>query len=169
MYICEMKRKYLVLFIIGLLVVDQVVKVLVKTNMSIGESIPVLGRWFQIYFIENEGAAFGMKLGGQYGKLVLSLFRIVAVTAIGFYIDHLWKKGAPKGVLLALSMVLAGAMGNIIDSAFYGIVWDYAPFLHGRVVDMFSLSFFPPVFNVADSYISVAVVWLILFHWKYFK
>ncbi len=164
-----MKRKYIALLIIALLIADQVVKIVVKTNMALGESIPVLGNWFQILFVENEGAAFGMKLGGKYGKLTLSLFRIVAVSAIGVYINHLWKRKAPRGVIVGVAMVLAGALGNIIDSAFYGLVWDYAPFLHGRVVDMFSLSFFPPVFNLADSYISVAVVYLIVFQWRYLK
>ncbi len=164
-----MKRKYITLLIIGLLALDQAVKFLVKCNMSLGESIPVFGNWFQIHFIENEGAAFGMSLGGTYGKLILSLFRIIAVAAIGWYINYLYKKQAPIGVLVGVSMVLAGALGNIIDSAFYGVIWGYAPFLYGRVVDMFSLSFFPPVFNVADSYISLGVAYLIVFKWKYFK
>lgn len=164
-----MKRQHIAILIVGLLVLDQVVKVLVKTNMALDESIPVLGNFFRLHFIENDGAAFGMSLGGRYGKLILSLFRIVAVSAIGWYIDHLWRRNAPTGVLVGVSMVLAGALGNIIDSAFYGLVWGYAPFLYGRVVDMFSLSFFPPVFNVADSYITVGVVYLILFQWKYFK
>lgn len=164
-----MKKSHIALLIVALLIVDQIVKIVVKTQMTLGESIPVFGNWFQIYFIENEGAAFGMKLGGAWGKLALSLFRIVAVGAICWYIDRLRSRRAPRGVIVGMSLVLAGAIGNIIDSAFYGIIWDYAPFLHGRVVDMLSLSFFPPVFNLADSYISVAFVYLILFQWKYFK
>ncbi len=188
-----MKRKYIALIIVGLLVVDQIVKIVIKTNMSLGESIHVLGSWFQIYFVENEGAAFGMKLGGAYGKLILSLFRIVAVCAIGWYIDYLWRRKAPVGVLVGMSLVLAGALGNIIDSAFYGLIFSestyssiatmfpagggYAPFLYGKVVDMLyfplftigNFTFFAPVFNIADSYITVAVFYLIIFQHKYFK
>ncbi len=206
-----MKRKHIALLIVVLLIVDQVVKFYIKTHMTLGESIHVLGNWFQIYFIENEGAAFGMSLGGQYGKLILSLFRIVAVVAIGLFINYLWKKKAPTGVLVGISLVLAGALGNIIDSAFYGIIFSesgnfldggaaatlfpegggYAGFLHGKVVDMLyfplftihdmpswlgwltggdgKFTFFAPVFNIADSYISVAVFYLALFQWKYFK
>jgi signal peptidase II len=202
-----MKRRYIALLIVGLLVVDQVVKIWIKTHMTLGESIHVFGDWFQIFFIENEGAAWGMSLGGQYGKLALSLFRIVAVGAIGWFINYLWKRKAPTGVLVGIALVLAGALGNIIDSAFYGLIFSestpyavatlfpegggYAGFLHGRVVDMlyfplFTIydmpswlgwlagsdgvfTFFAPVFNLADSYISVAVIYLVLFQWKYFK
>lgn len=172
-----MKRKHIVILIVALLVVDQISKVLVKTNMSLGESIHVFGNWFQICFVENEGAAFGMSLGGRFGKIALSLFRIVAVCAIGWYLNHLYARKAPTGVLVGVAMILAGALGNIIDSAFYGIIWDYAPFLYGRVVDMLyfplftigNFTFFSPVFNLADSYICVAVFYLIIFNWKYFK
>ncbi len=202
-----MKRKYITLLIIGLLVIDQIVKVIIKTHMTLGESIHVFGDWFQIYFIENEGAAFGMSLGGSYGKLILSLFRLVAVGLIGWYINYLWKRKAPAGVLVGISLILAGAMGNIIDSAFYGLIFSestyttvatafppgggYAGFLHGKVVDMLhfplftihdmpswlgwlsgadgEFTFFAPVFNIADSYITIAVVYLLIFQWKYFK
>jgi signal peptidase II len=202
-----MKRKHIALLIIGLLVLDQVVKFYIKTHMTLGESIHVLGSWFQIFFIENEGAAFGMSLGGSYGKLALSLFRIVAVVAILWFIGYLRRRKAPAGVLVGISLVFAGAMGNIIDSAFYGLIFSestystvatlfpegggYAGFLHGSVVDMLhfplftidntpswmgwltggdgSFTFFAPVFNVADSYISIAVFYLALFQWKYFN
>ena len=202
-----MKRKYIALLIVGLLALDQAVKLWIKTHMMLGESIPVFGNWFQIYFIENEGAAWGMSLGGPYGKLILSLFRVVAVTAIALFINHLWKRRAPAGVIVGISLVLAGALGNIIDSAFYGLVFSestfstvatlmptgggYGSFLHGKVVDMlyfplFSINdmpawldwlsgpdgvftFFAPVFNIADSYISIAVFYLAIFQWKYFK
>jgi signal peptidase II len=203
----KFKRKHIALLITGLLAIDQIVKFYIKTHMTLGESIPVFGNWFQIYFIENEGAAWGMSLGGRYGKLILSLFRIAAVTAIALFINYLWKKRAPVGVLVGISLVLAGALGNIIDSAVYGLIFSdsthttvatlfpagggYAGFLHGRVVDMlyfplFTIhdmpawldwlsgpdgvfTFFAPVFNIADSYISVAVFYLIIFQWKYFK
>jgi signal peptidase II len=202
-----MKRKHIALLIIGLLIIDQVVKLYIKTHMTLGESIHVFGSWFQIYFIENEGAAWGMSLGGPYGKLTLSLFRIVAVGAIIWFINYLYKKKAPAGVLVGISLVLAGALGNIIDSAFYGLIFSestystvatlfpegggYAGFLHGKVVDMLyfplftiedmpswlgwlsgpdgDFTFFAPVFNIADSYISVAMIYLIIFQWRYFK
>lgn len=202
-----MKRRNIVLPIVGLLVLDQIVKFYIKTHMTIGQSIHVLGSWFQIFFIENEGAAFGMSLGGPYGKLMLSLFRIAAVIAIAFYIDRLRRRGAPRGVLVGGALVFAGAMGNIVDSAFYGLVFSestyftvatfmppgggYGTFLHGKVVDMLhfplftihdmprwldwlsgadgEFTFFAPVFNLADSYICVAVFYLFLFQRKYFK
>lgn len=175
--------------------------------MTLGESITVFPDWFQILFIENSGAAFGMQLGGQYGKLALSLFRIIAVCALGWYIHYLSKHKAPKGVIVGMAMILAGALGNIIDSAFYGLIFSestvthaatlfpagggYASFLHGKVVDMLyfplftiqqvpswfgwiadadgSFTFFSPVFNIADSYITIAVFYLLIFHWRYFK
>jgi signal peptidase II len=197
----------LALFIALLLVIDQVAKILVKTNMTLGESISVFGNWFYILFVENDGAAYGISLGGEYGKLALSLFRIVAVAAIAWYVNHLYIKKAPTGVIVGISMILAGALGNIIDSAFYGLIFSesafnsvavmfpegggYASFLHGRVVDMLyfplftidnmpswlgwlsgadgSFTFFSPVFNLADSYIVIAVFYLVLFKWKFFK
>jgi signal peptidase II len=203
----KFKRTHIALLIVGLLVIDQVVKFWIKTHMTLGESIPVFGDRFQIFFIENEGAAFGMSLGGQYGKLILSLFRLVAVTAIGWFINHLYTRRAPVGVLVGISLILAGALGNIIDSAFYGLIFSestysavasvfppeggYAGFLHGKVVDMlyfplFTIenmpswlgwlsgadgvfTFFAPVFNIADSYITIAVFYLVLFQWKFFK
>ena len=202
-----MKRKYIAIFIIGLLVLDQVVKFIIKCNMTLGESIHVFGDWFQILFIENEGAAFGMSLGGSYGKLALSLFRIVVVSGIGWWLHQLWRKKAPVGLLVGVAMIMAGAIGNIIDSAFYGLIFSestystvatlfpdgggYAGFLHGKVVDMLyfplftidnmpswlgwlsgadgSFTFFAPVFNIADSYITIAMFYLILFQWRYFK
>lgn len=186
--------------VIGLVVIDQVVKFSVKTNMTLGESHNVLGTWFRWCFIENEGAAFGMSLGGKYGKLALSLFRLVAISALAWFVGRLRRTGAKRGVVVGFAMILAGAIGNMIDSAFYGMIFSestftsvaqllpegggYAPFLYGKVVDMlyFPLFHFPdwmpliggelffsPVFNIADSYITVAVFYLILFHWKEFK
>lgn len=183
-----------------LVIVDQIVKFSVKTTMTLGESHNVLGDWFRWCFIENEGAAFGMSLGGEYGKLALSLFRIVAIGALAWFVGKLRREEAPRGVVVGFAMILAGAVGNMIDSAFYGMIFSestftsvaqllpegggYAPFLHGKVVDMlyFPLFYFPewmplvggelffsPVFNFADSYITIAVFYLIFFHWKYFK
>ena len=196
-------RSWLAIFIVLLLVADQVVKFIVKLNMTENETIPVFGNWFLIHFIENPGAAFGMQLGGDYGKLFLSLFRIAAITLIVWYLNKLVKRNAPKGVLVGGALILAGAMGNMIDCAFYGVIfsestpWEvatlfpegggYAPFLYGKVVDMLSFPiidttwpewmpwvggnrfvFFSPIFNVADSYITIAVFYLLLFKRKYF-
>lgn len=192
------------LLIAGLLIFDQVVKILVKTSMTINEAITVFPNWFFIRFIENPGAAFGAEIGGDHGKLLLSLFRIVAVAAIIWYMNRLVKKGAPTGLLVGFSLILAGAIGNIIDSAFYGMIFSqstattvatmfpegggYAGFLHGKVVDMLyfplfsgtypawfpwvggdSFTFFSPVFNVADSYITIGVIYILLFQYKYFR
>lgn len=147
------KGTWLFLLGLGLVVIDQIIKVLVKTNMSIGENFNVIGEWFKIYFIENEGMAFGMKFGGQVGKLLLSLFRIVLFGALLFWIRSLLKKSVPTGVVVGLTLISAGALGNIIDCLFYGLLFSestyttvaqflpegggYAPFFFGKVVDMF--------------------------------
>ena len=195
----------MVLLVIGLLILDQIVKICVKTHMTLDEAIPVFGEWFYIRFIENRGAAYGMELGGDFGKLFLSLFRIVAVVAIGWYIRRLIRRQAPVGVIVGVSVVLAGALGNIVDSAFYGLIFSestftevarfvpwgegYASFLHGSVVDMLyfpiieieqmpdwvpiwggePFTFFSPIFNIADSYVTCGMVYLLLFHYKFFK
>lgn len=149
-------------FVILMLVIDQVIKFLVKTNMAMGESISVLGGWFQIYFIENNGMAFGMQFGGHIGKYVLSIFRVALVIAIFIYMKKLLKSSdTPMGVLIGLAAIMCGALGNIIDSLFYGLLFSestytqvaeflpaaggYAGFLQGRVVDML---YFP----IIDTY-----------------
>ncbi len=146
---------------------DQVSKVLVKTNMTLGESIPVLGNWFIIHFTENYGMAFGMEFSGEYGKLFLSLFRIVAVAFIGWYLYRLVGKRAHKGLIVCVSLIFAGALGNIIDSAFYGMLFNeshgqvaqflpeeggYGTFLHGKVVDMLH---FPVITGTFPSWIPI--------------
>ena len=161
-----------------LVVIDQVIKYLVKTNMELGEQIFVIGQWFRLCFVENEGMAFGMSFGGQVGKFLLSLFRIILSGFLIWWIRSLDKKGtAPTGVLVGLTLITAGAIGNIIDSLFYGILWGYAPFMFGKVVDMFffpiirdgaRVIFFSPVFNFADSCVTVGAFYLILFQWKFF-
>ena len=180
-----------------LVVIDQVIKILVKTNMVIGENFSVFGDWFRILFIENEGMAFGMKFGGLTGKLLLSLFRVALFTFLCWWIRRLSKReDVPTGVLTGLTLITAGALGNIIDSLFYGVVFPaststtvaafgghYAPFLFGKVVDMFYFPlftwpdwvplvggniFFEPVFNFADSCVTVGAFYLILFQWKFF-
>ena len=161
-----------------LVVIDQVIKYLVKTNMELGEQIFVIGQWFRLCFVENEGMAFGMSFGGQVGKFLLSLFRIILSGFLIWWIRSLDKKGtAPTGVLVGLTLITAGAIGNIIDSLFYGILWGYATFMFGKVVDMFffpiirdgaRVIFFSPVFNFADSCVTVGAFYLILFQWKFF-
>lgn len=196
-------RNKLILFIIALLILDQAVKIWIKTHMMIGEEFSVFGDWFKILFIENNGMAFGMELGeGKWGKTILSLFRIAAVGGIGWYIWKLIKDKAPTGVLFSFALIFCGAIGNIFDSLFYGLIFSdshyqvatlfptdggYSSFLHGRVVDMLyfplvegsfpswvpvwggqEFIFFRPVFNLADSYITIGVLMLILFYRKFF-
>ena len=145
-----MKKAALIVF--AILVIDQFLKLYIKTSYYMGESHAVLGQWFFLHFTENEGMAFGMKLGGNYGKLLLSLFRIVAVIIIGWWLYRVTRKGANNLLIFCISLILAGALGNIIDSAFYGILFNestymqiatfmpegggYGTFLHGKVVDM---------------------------------
>ena len=187
-----------VIIIAAILIVDQIIKIEVKTNMSLGEALRITD-WFYIEFIENNGMAYGMTF---INKLVLSLFRMFAICGIGWYIWRVVKSGLfSKGYIVCLSMVLAGAAGNLIDCLFYGLIFNastpfnvahfvpfgegYSTFLHGRVVDMFyfpiihtqwpdwvpvwggdDFVFFSPVFNFADSCISVGVVLLLLFFRK---
>lgn len=179
------KGRWLLLLGILLTVIDQVIKILVRTNMSIGESIPVFGNWFQILYIENNGMAFGMAFGGIAGKFLLSFFRICLFGALCWWIAKLCKKkDVPAGVLYGLTLITAGALGNIIDSLFYGLIFGYAPFMFGRVVDMFYFPlwtwpewmpwvgghvFFEPIFNFADSCVTVGALYLIIFQWKFFS
>jgi signal peptidase II len=144
--------KKAVFFILLILLVDQVLKIWIKTHMELGQEFHLFGNWGIIHFIENNGMAFGMEMGGKTGKFILSVFRIIAITGIGFFLASLIKKKAHIGLILAVSAIMAGAIGNIIDSAFYGIIFSesfnqpavlfppeggYSSFLHGKVVDMF--------------------------------
>ena len=144
------KGRNLIILGVILVVIDQVIKVLVKTNMQIGESIPVLGNWFQLVFVENKGMAFGMSFGGVAGKYLLTAFRIILFCVLSWWISRLAKrKNVPAGVLVGLTLITAGAFGNIVDCLFYGLIFtesapgvvatlgSYAPFMQGRVVDMF--------------------------------
>jgi signal peptidase II len=147
-----MSIRYKSLFLILLiLVADQILKIWVKTHMMLGQEYNIIGNWFIIHFLENNGMAFGLEISGEFGKIILSIFRIIAVAAIGWYLIHLTRQNAPNGLILSIAMVMAGAIGNIIDSAFYGIIFSdsnfrvaeflpegggYSSFLHGQVVDM---------------------------------
>ena len=166
------KRKGLIgsfIIILAILLIDQVLKVWVKTHMAVGEEIPLIGNWFKLLFVENDGMAFGRMSNGGFVKTLLSIFRIVAVVALFIILFRITKKETKFGVLFGLSLITAGALGNILDCVFYGKVFHYAGWLHGRVVDMFSVSFFPPIFNVADAAITVGVFYMILFQWKWLK
>lgn len=193
-----MKKPLIVVFLV--LLIDQISKFWIKLNMTIGESFSVLGDWFQIYFIENNGMAFGWEFGAQYGKLALSIFRIIAVALLFYFIYYLSKKKTKFGPLFGISLITAGALGNIIDGMFYGMIFSestfyqvatlfpegggYAGFLQGKVVDMLYFPlftfpewvpffggqiFFSPIFNIADSAITIGFLYLLIFQWDFLK
>jgi len=139
------------LLIILIIVADQILKIWVKTNMQLGEDIPIFGKWGMLHFIENNGMAFGMEIGGKAGKMILSIFRIIAIAGIIWFLNSIIRKNANIGLILSVSAILAGATGNIIDSSFYGMIFSesfngpatlfppgggYSSFLLGKVVDM---------------------------------
>ncbi|MCX4302329.1 signal peptidase II [uncultured Alistipes sp.] len=203
-----MNFKKLSILVIVLLIADQALKIWVKTHMLLDESIIVFPDWFQLRFIENNGAAFGMHIatsgGFDWGKLLLGLFRIGLVGFLVWLIRSMIlnkEKKTPTGVIVGLTLILAGALGNILDSAFYGLIFSastpyevahfgghYTGFMMGKVVDMFYFPlfqwnsvpnalrflvdsqnyFFGAIFNLADAYISVATVYLLLFQYKFF-
>lgn len=179
------KKSALLIFLV--LFIDQASKIFIKLNFALGEHVEVFS-WFQIFFVENNGMALGMEL---IGKLFLTLFRIVAVSGLTYFIYLLIKRGARQGYILAISLLLAGAAGNIFDSIFYGLIFSdsngmaatflpetggYAPLFYGKVVDMFYFPilknnsgetiFFKYIFNVADAAISIAVGIILIFYRK---
>jgi len=192
-----------ILIILLILFFDQVLKIWIKTHLMLGDEIIIAKNWFILHFVENNGMAFGLEFGNHIGKYFLSVFRIVAVGGIGWYISKLWKRDVPFGIVACFSMIMAGAIGNILDSAFYGLIFNesyghianlfpagggYASFLQGRVVDMFyfplisghypswlpfvgndDFIFFRPVFNLADSSITVGIISILIFHRKFFE
>jgi signal peptidase II len=145
-------QKKSILLILLVLILDQMLKVWVKTHMALGDEIHIFGKYGMLHFIENNGMAFGMEMGGKKGKIILSLFRVIAICGIGWFLTSLFRKKTNVGLILAVSAILAGAIGNLIDSAFYGMIFSesfsqpaimfppgggYSSFLLGRVVDMF--------------------------------
>ena len=211
-----MKRVYILVgIVLAVLFLDQGIKFWIKTTMIMGEVKPMIQGWIELHFTENPGMALGIELGGKQGKILLTIFRILAVGFITYYLAHLFKKNAPFGLMICIALILAGALGNIIDSAFYGVMFSeslppydptlpamirhqgqvaefmpegggYAPFLMGNVVDMFHFTrqitfpgwfpvwsgetkeIFPPVFNVADSAITVGVLVILIFQRRFF-
>lgn len=179
-------KPLIVIFLV--LLADQVLKTWIKTNMYLGQEFNIIGKWFIIHFTENNGMAFGMEFGGEFGKLALSLFRIAAVGGIGYGLHYLIKHKYHRGLIINVALIFAGALGNIIDSVFYGKIYGYESWFHGRVVDMLyfpiaqghfpswipiwggdEFVFFRPVFNLADAAISVGVILILIFQKNYFK
>jgi signal peptidase II len=182
----------LIIFVV--LLIDQVLKVFIKLNFTIGEYVEVFS-WFRILFIENPGMAFGLQLGGDFGKFLLTFFRIILVGGLIYYIHLLIKKQVRTGFILTVALLIAGATGNIIDSVFYGVLFSestfhqvavflpegggYARLFHGNVVDMFYFPiisnadgrtmFFPWIFNIADSAVTIAVFLILIFFRKEFN
>ena len=203
-----MRLRHIAILTVVLVLLDQILKIWIKTHLCIDQAIEIFP-WFQLRFVENNGAAFGMQLSTSgdidWGKLLLTSFRVVMIGLLGFYIHYLSRKpkvDVPKGVLIGMTLIFAGAVGNLIDSLFYGMIFTqstpltvatlgegYSTFMLGKVVDMFYLPlfqwnscpdwlsflvdynnyFFGPIFNLADAYISVAVVYLVIFYYKFFQ
>ena len=185
------------LYAISLLViaVDQVVKMAVHFNMQMGSKgqIQIFGDWFKLHYLTNPGMAFGMQLGSEHGKLILTIFRLAAMFAIGFYLYKLYQKDSPKGLLICIAMILGGAIGNLIDSIFYGVWLDNAPFdaptpwFYGQVVDMFYIDIWEgriadwvpiiggdymalwPVFHLAVASIFMGITFILIFQKSFFQ
>ncbi len=188
--------KYLKYYLLslGIIILDQTVKLMVHHNMDMGMmgQIPVFGDWFKLHYTLNPGMAFGMQLGSEYGKLILTVFRLFAMVGIGYYLYILSKKGVHPGLLWSVALILGGAIGNVIDSAFYGILLDNAPYgaatpwFHGQVIDMFYIDIWEgqvpewvpiwggeymalwPIFNIADASIFVGVAIILIMQNKFF-
>ena len=185
-----MKAAYVKPFLVALIViiVDQLIKIWVRQHMYIGQEIHFMGDRGMLHYTENNGMAFGWEIGGITGKLALTIFRILAVGAIGYGLVYLIQHKYHRGLIINVALIFAGAVGNIIDSTFYGIIYKYAPIFQGRVVDMFYFplirgtypswfpvwhgqyfEFFQPVFNFADAAISVGVIAILIWQKRYFK
>ncbi|WP_281980036.1 lipoprotein signal peptidase [Tenacibaculum mesophilum] len=180
------KKHIAILTVILAILIDQISKIYIKTHFQLGEEVVVFNDWFRIHFTENNGMAWGFEFGGKTGKLFLTLFRVVAVTGIVYWLWQTIKRKAHTAVIVAIALILAGAVGNIIDSVFYGVIFDssyhnvatlfsdnpYGELFHGKVVDMLyfpiyegeSFTFFNAIFNGADSWITIGVALLFLFN-----
>ncbi|WMJ75630.1 lipoprotein signal peptidase [Cytophagaceae bacterium ABcell3] len=187
-----MKYTKYYLLSLGIILVDQVVKLLVHHHMFLGYEIPIFGDWFKLHYTENPGMAFGLEIAGRYGKLVLSIFRLFAMVGIAYYLYTLAKKHVHPGLLWSIALILGGAIGNVVDSTFYGVLLGNAPadaptpWFHGQVIDMFFIDicncwipewvpflggqYYPlwPIFNVADAAIFVGVVVILVMQKKFF-
>jgi len=200
------KTGWIIATILAVVILDQALKVYIKMNYPIGGGFKIFGAdWARIHFVENKGMAFGLSFGGVIGKYILSIFRICMVGFLVYLLRTIIKQKSSFGLQISFALIIAGAIGNILDSAFYGLIFSessyhqgniaemfpqaggYAKFLQGRVVDMFyfpminttypewfpfkggdSFSFFRPVFNLADSAISIGVAMILLFHRSFF-
>src|SRR5882762_3407924 len=185
-------RKYLLIALM-VIVIDQASKLLVHNFMYIHQEVNVLGEWFKLHYLLNPGMAFGIRWDSEFGKLALTIFRITAMMGIGYYLIRMARRGVHTGFLVCLALILGGAIGNVIDSTFYGVLLNNAPmesptrWFHGQVIDMlyFPLfgfqipewvplrggtyfSFFDPVFNIADSSIFIGVASILVFQRKFF-
>lgn len=192
-----LSMKYLKYFAIAALVIiiDQAVKMLVHYEMDFGTpgQIKVIGEWFKLHYTTNPGMAFGMQIGSEYGKLLLTSFRLIAMFGIGYYLYYIIQKNLHPAYIVCISMILGGAIGNLVDSVFYGVWLNNAPYnaptpwLHGQVIDMFYIDiwegFIPewvpvwggsytalwPIFNIADASIFVGVTIILIFQGRFFK
>ena len=189
-----MKTYKYFLIALAVIVIDQTSKLLVYNNMYLHEEINVIGEWFKLHYLLNPGMAFGIHWDNEFGKLALSLFRIVAMIGIAYYLVKMAKKGASNGFLICMSLILGGAVGNVIDSTFYGVFLNNSlenspsPWFHGQVIDMlfFPIAefvwpewvpgvggdyflFFSPVFNIADSSIFIGVLIILIMQKSFFK
>lgn len=180
------KKHIAILTVILAILIDQISKIYIKTHFQLGEEVVVFNDWFRIHFTENNGMAWGFEFGGKAGKLFLTLFRVIAVTGIVYWLWQTIKRKAHTAVIIAIALILAGAVGNIIDSVFYGVIFDssyhnvatlfsdnpYGELFYGKVVDMLyfpiyegeSFTFFNAIFNGADSWITIGVALLFIFN-----
>ena len=199
-----MSKKQIAFSVIALIIIiDQILKIWIKTNFMLGQEIKLIGDWFILHFVENRGMAFGFEFAGRFGKVFLTLFRLVAAGGIMWYLLKLIKRDIPTGLVISIALIFAGAVGNVIDSAFYGLLFSdsygrvaefmpdgggYETFLHGSVVHMFYFPiingtwpewspinagerfiFFRPVFNLADSSITVGISIILIFYRSVFN
>jgi signal peptidase II len=189
-----MKARNLIILILLVLIIDQALKIYIKTTFPLNTARQVAGNWFQLYFVENPGMAYGWKFGGNWGKLALTIFRMVAVIFGTWYLGKLIREKHHRGFIICAGLIYAGALGNLIDSCFYGLIFDkgmifdpqineyvgynglahfsgngYASFLHGNVVDMLYFPIIHGHFPIADAAISTGVISILIFQKRFFR